>query len=233
MKTPIFVTIVGSLCCAFQAGNAAVITTLSSTAPSTNVEASYTAASPAGLQWRYDITSGRRDLGQSFLAADSFTMDSFSFQLQQAVPAGAPGASFTVTILQSATVSSIGTAISTQSGTITGLTTGSGNANWLTFDVDNVGMSLGMYYTVMLSFDTQAANQTLNFNSVSAAGGYSNGAAWIYTTGPNYTQPGSDLFFYVQSVSIPEPSSLATFAMAVLFLYGAITIRTRKQGALL
>lgn len=226
MKIPHFIILVGSMCCVLEQGKAAVITTLSPTAPVDQVQISYTVGTPIGLQWRYDVASGRRDVGQSFLATDSFIFDSFSFQLQQTVPSGAPGANFTVSIFESSTISSVGSVISTQTGVLAGLISGSGAGSWITFDIANLAVSSGLYYSFVLSFDAQVANQTLNFNSISP-GAYAGGSAWISSNGSAFTVPaGQDLLFYVQS--IPEPSTVATLiAVASVVVVGRL-MRLRR-----
>jgi len=226
MKIPPFIVFVGSMCYVLQIGCAAVITTLSAAAPVGHVEESYTTGTPIGLQWRNDTINGRRDLGQSFLVDEGFVFDSFSFQLQQAVPSGTPGASFTVSIFENSTIFSVGIAKSTQTGTISGLTAGSGAGSWLTFDIANLVVSSGFYYSIILSFDAQVANQTLNFNSISP-GAYPGGAAWVSTNGSTFTSPGGqDLLFYVQS--IPEPSTVAILISAAFVLAGTRLVKVSR-----
>ncbi len=197
-----------SLC--WSGANAAVLVSMNATAPSTNVEASYATGSPSGYQWRNNTADGLRDLGQSFLANTSFVMDSFSLQLNGNIQAGVPGAGFTVTLFESVNQSSIGSVLATEGGVMPSLTVGTGAGQWMTFEISNVALTEGNYYTFILSFDTQAANRNQTFNTINP-GTFTNGRAWQTTDGVTYTGLGSDLFFYVQS--IPEPGSVVLVVM--------------------
>lgn len=208
---------------------AAVTIVNSDLAPTENVVTSFEPGASVGYAWR-DNTSAERDLGQSFLAESSFTLDSFSFLTAGNVQFGASGAAYTVTVYEGAditeggSISLLGSAISTQTGNF--LTSGSNpvSGDWLIFDVDNVSIVAGHYYTLMLSWDTAGIATQEQVFAVTNPGGYANGRLWEGAgASTNYTSTGLDLAFTVQS--IPE---LSSFASIIGVLSMCVVARRRR-----
>lgn len=203
-----------------QTGHAALVVTNSTAAPTSYVVSSTVAT--GGLAWRDDTVNGRRDVGQSFYAGSGFTLDSITFQLaSNAAPqAGALGAAFTLSVYEVASASAFptaGTAISTQTGTLTGLTgTSADFSKYVTFDMDNIALTAGKYYTVMLAFDAVAVNRSLVWMVSGSSSTYPAGQCIITTDGTTFTA-NNDLLFYVTGV--PEPGTISLLgAGAALFL---------------
>ena len=195
--------------------NAAVIVSLGATEPSANVEASLTNSTntPTGFSWR-NLPTSKRDLGQSFLATSAFTMDVMSFKLSGNIQTGSPGADFTIELFESTTQSSIGSSISTQSATFPNFTGGSGD--WLSFDIDDIAVTSGKYYTFVLAWDSPATSRSINLSVVTGSE-YAGGNVWE-DTGSGLNASNLDVFFIVQSV-VPEPGSLALCGTGGLLIF--------------
>lgn len=188
-----------------QIAAASVVVSVSPTEPSENVEASYTGGSPSGYQWR-DNENSRRDLGQSFLAESSFVMESISFRAWGNIQNGASGADFDIAVYESSDKTLMGSEISTSSGAF--LTTASNtiNGDWITFTFDEVSVTAGNYYTVILSWESAGVTDQDQVLGMVSGNPYDDGYAWESTDGTNFNRLGGDLQFSVQS-QIPEPSS--------------------------
>ncbi|GHC09923.1 PEP-CTERM sorting domain-containing protein [Cerasicoccus arenae] len=225
MKNMLKLPIVCSIIFVAQAAIAETVVDVSPTAPDTNIEASFTSGTASGYQWR-DNENSRRDLGQSFLADSSFTLDAFSFSALGNVQAGASGASFDVKIFESDNISLIGSAISTQSGTY--LTSGSNpvSGNWIVFDLEDVALTAGNYYTIVLSWDSAGVQDQDQVFGMVSGNLYGDGSAWESSDGVNFSSLGGDLQFTVQS--IPEPSTVALFLGVVAISVVARQRRNRK-----
>lgn len=186
---------------------ASVIVSYDAAIPTSNVLVSYDPDATTGYQWR-DNENSKRDLGQSFLAASDVVMDSFSIKSGGNLQNGAKGALFTLTIYESSSAGSLGSTLSSQGGTY--LTEGSISGAWVRFDVDNVNLSSGNYYTVMLSFDTpdvQDQDQVFTLSSVAASSSYADGRSWQANEGAAASSSTAyDYGFAVQVV--PEPMTL-------------------------
>lgn len=229
MKTPLrtLVATLGLLAALVPGvGQAAVLVTTSTVAPSSSFASSTTQTS--GVQWRNDTANGRRDVGQSFQATSNLTLDSVTFRIAaDAAPgSGAPNASFTLSLYQvnSAGAFPSSSAILTETGTLTGLTDTSASWNrYVTFDLTNTVLTSGNYYAVMLAFDSPAAARNLVWQ-VGPSGSYSGGQSIITTDGISYSSfgGGSDLVFY--ATAVPEPTA-AAFG---LFGVGLVAWRSRR-----
>lgn len=131
-----------------------------------------------GIQWVND-DSISRSLGQSFLARKNALMDSLSFKAAGNIQPGASEASFTLTIYESAVAKELGTAISTQTGTYMNTSENPINGGWVTFDVEDVNLVAGKYYTCILSFNEAGVmRQSQVFQQSS---GYGKGYLWMTT----------------------------------------------------
>jgi len=217
-----------------SASRAQLITSVSSSAPSTNVSISFTTANyssnsgnTVGMGWKGD-TGSRRDMGQTFTTTSSFLLDRITVQLQF-ISTSAPSASYSLSLYEFPSAGSL-TASSTV-GTWTGTlpdssalvpatyTYSSGTVGpFLTFDMPNVTLSASTTYGFVLSFTTLANNESLNFWT--KAGGAYVGGQQIQTGtvgSTTFTSSGNDVLFYVQSV--PEGSTFAmVFGGAALLL---------------
>jgi len=180
----------------------------------------------AGLQWRYDTTNGRRDLGQSFYTDSALSLSAVTYRLvgDSTPGAGSLTAAFTLSIYEvpsAAGVPTAGTALSAQSGNMAGLTGTTADFNkYVTFTMDTpVALEADKYYAAILSFDSQAANQNIVWSVSTNTNVYPDGRLVLTTDGTNYST-GTDMVFY--TTAIPEPSQTAAIAgvfLAALVLY--------------
>lgn len=184
-----------------------------------------------GMQWRNDTANGRRDLGQSFYVDSALDLGAVTYRIvgDASVGAGALNAAFTLSIYNVPSASGVptaGTAISTQSGTMAGLTGTSADFNkYVTFTLDNpVTLESGKYYAAILSFDNQLANQNIVWSVSGTTAVYPDGLLIKTTDGTTFTT-GNDMVFYV--TAIPEPSQFA--ALAGLLLAGFVVYRRKAR----
>lgn len=199
---------------------ATVLVSVSDTAPTSSFASNTSTA--GGVQWRNNTASGLRDVGQSFLASTNLTLDSITFRLApDAAPgAGALTAAFSVSIFQVSSASGVpsGTALYTETGTMSGLTgTSSDFSKYVTFNLTDVALTGGNYYAVMLYFPTQAANRNVTWQ-VSNSASYTGGMAIVSTDNTNYSGwgSGSDLVFY--ATAVPEPSTVVLGLLGLAFV---------------
>lgn len=166
--------------------------------PFGNIAACYIPINGTAYAWRNATGVARRDLGQSFLAEADFLMDSFSVQAAGTLSAGAASAVITVKIFESTSINLLGTRISAQSGRYLSSGVSVVAGGWITFDMDDVALTAGKYYTVVLSFDAEAAGMQQNLYDV-PAGTYVNGREWYSADGETIlTASTRDLAFIVQ-----------------------------------
>lgn len=220
--------LIGAMLAAAGAAPAAVLTSLSSTAPSgADVLASQSGFS-GGLGW-YNTGAGVvRDIGQSFLATSSFTLDKITLALGGSFNSTTATSSFTLTLYSAsnlATSPASATTVSTQTGTFAFTNGSGGTGTYLTFDIANVALTSGTYYTFMLSLNDPSASNSLTVRQ-NTSSTYSDGYRWLFD-GTSYTSStaGSDLTFYVQA-AVPEPSA-AVMALAGV---GVLLLVRRKQA---
>lgn len=181
---------------------ASLIVSYNASQPVTNIIASYLPAGAVGYAWQTQTDAGRRDLGQSFLATNAFTLDKISFQASAATGANAASAPYKVKIFESAVATSIGSNISTQAGTylVAGVVANNG---WITFDMDDVNLTAGKTYTVMLSWDNAGASMIQALYNV-ATGTYADGKCWWGNNLGVYAATTRDLVFVAQGTAIPD-----------------------------
>ncbi len=199
----------GGWICSVDAG---VAVSYVDTQPTTNVVVSYTPAATKGYAWANN-DNYRRDLGQSFLAPGNFTMSAISYQLSQGLRSGATNAAITVKVFESTDVSVIGTCISTNTGTYlpAGLDPAPAAGGWVTFDIDDVEVKSGKYYTTMLSFDEYAP---LRDQGLYYLDGYE-GQGFKSADGITYNRAtGLDLAFVVQGTTPPPPDVTVSYSNA-------------------
>ncbi len=168
----------------------------------TNTVVSYTPpeGEMSGYAWANNANPYRRDMGQTFLAPRDFTLHSFSYCLSKGLRSGAVHAPFTVTVFESAIQGRIGTVISKQSGLFLDSRYRPRPAvgGWMTFDIDDLNLKAGNYYTLMLSWDEQAESKRDQGFYVKNPGGYADGNLWVSANGKKYSRSPRDMAFTVQ-----------------------------------
>ncbi|PTX99206.1 hypothetical protein DB345_02195 [Spartobacteria bacterium LR76] len=213
--------------------------------PTTDVQVSQ-ASHDVGISigWRYDVTSGLRDVGQSFLATSAFSLEALSIfvnQTQATTNAALQNAVMTLTIFSVASSTSSGTqgnpangtVVSTQTGTFASDFTVTGNTanSWITFSLDTpVSLAAGGSYVWMLSFENQAANRVVTMAFLNG-NTYANGFAWVSTDGSTYSLlngVNADTTFILQGTAVPEPATATLMAAAVAL--GLICHRRRTAA---
>ncbi len=174
--------LIGSMLAAAGTAPAAVLTSLSATAPSgAEVQASQTGFS-GGLGW-YNTAAGTvRDVGQSFLATSSFTLDKITLALGGSFNCTTSKSNFTLTLYSAPSLSTSpasATTVSTQTGTFSFTNGSGGSGTYLTFDIADVALTAGTYYTFMLSLTDTSANNTLTLRQ-NTSSSYSDGSRWLF-----------------------------------------------------
>lgn len=224
MKLSQPLTLVAAMSFALSA-QAVTVSDFGANPPTENVEVSQTIGN-ASYQWR-DNEASRRDLGQSFLAETSFTLDAFSFQADGSIQVGASGSAFTVTIYENNNRDAVGNAISTQTGTYLTSASNPVAGNWLMFDLaENVDVTAGNYYTIMLSWNVASVtDQDQVFRINTDGGDYAPGRLWEYN-GTTFTPLGYDMVFTVQA--IPEPSTMA-YGLGTGVLIVSLFLKRRRN----
>lgn len=200
MKTHWIAMAVMAFGCPFSMGQAEVRVEMDSLPPSENIEAIIDESSTnAGYTWRNDLSEGRRDIGQSFLASGSFDMDIFSLQIHGNIKSGIPGAVFTFTLYKSENPLFLGEPVARQTGTFpTHFIPGTGKDFWLTFYITPVRLIEGSHYTFVLSFDEIGSDRFLGFTRSSLGDDpYRSGRSWESVDGKEWTSSGLDYFFIV------------------------------------
>lgn len=204
--------------CAFlpSAGelSAGIIVTSSAAAPTTNIIASYDLMNDGNAYWwRWigDAGLNRVEMGQSFAVAPGNDMLADRLTLRAREHGTAVlGQDYRLDIWEFSDASdTTGNAlISTQLGTlpVSGLTTPS----YWTFDFDDVLLTAGKQYGIMLAFTEGADSQRYVHFVQDFVTGYSGGRLVSRAgTPPDWDFGGRDLTFYVQgSAAVPEPSSI-------------------------
>lgn len=218
----LIVTILASLVCAAPG---AVITSLSTTVPSgADVLASQTGSS-GGLGWYDTGTGSERDIGQSFLATSSFSLDKITLALGGSFNSTTAKSSFTLTIYSASSLATSpagATVVSTQTGSFDFSSGNGGTGTYLTFDIADVSLAAGTYYTFMLSLDIPSANNSLTVMQ-NTSSTYTEGYRWLFN-GTSYTSSTtSDLTFYAQA-AVPEPSAAVLLAGSL----GVVLLMRRK-----
>ena len=185
----------------------------STNAPTENVEFSFDSNGVSPYSFRWTPTS-RREIGQSFTAESSFTMDSFSLEASQGLRTDSVDAAITVEVYERASCSQTdrGTLVGTSAGTYFS-TGGFVEDDWITFDIDNVGVTSGKVYTITLAFDEMGlSTREAGFQSMEDT--YSGGQGWVSTDGGNWVRSGGrDYSLIVQSASEHDPSTIASLSL--------------------
>lgn len=202
-------------------GHAAVLTSLSASAPSgLEIMASQTGAS-GGLSWYNTGAGSLRDVGQSFLATSDFTLDKITLMLGGSFNSTSATSNFTLTLYSTASLTTspaTATTVSAQTGTFAFSAGSGGDGTFLTFDIADVVLTAGTYYTFMLSLNDASANNSLTVKQ-NTSSAYSDGYRWLYD-GTSYTSSsGADLTFYAMA-PVPELSTtmLLTTSLGLLAL---------------
>ncbi|MFA5688044.1 MAG: PEP-CTERM sorting domain-containing protein [Kiritimatiellales bacterium] len=197
-----------------------VIVSVVSNIPTDNVLIG-NATGTAGLGWRNNGTDPVREIGQSFLASMDTIMDSFSLKAGGGVGAGASGAGFSVTIYSNSVDTTLGTAISTQTGTYLTTSDGVSSGAWITFDLeDNINLYSGNYYTFTLTWDDPAVPaKNQNFFHQNTGSTFSEGRLW-QNNGSSWAASGvADFVFVVQAIPEPVSAGLLTIGGVALMFF--------------
>lgn len=208
---------------------AAVITSISATAPTGPEVVTSQTGSTSGLAWYNTGVSAVRDVGQSFLAASSFTLDKITLTLGGSFNSVTATADFKLTLYSAASLSTAPSAVVTsQTGTFAFSNGSGGSGTFLTFDLADVALAAGTYYTFMLTLDDALTDNSLTVRQ-NASSTYADGYRWIFD-GTSYTSSSTaDLAFYVQAAAVPEPSTAALVVTAL----GAAALVRRKRVSML
>ena len=156
------------------------------------------------VQWRND-DNGIRSIGQSFYANKTFDLDAFSIRLASAPGAAFPGSSCTVSIY---TLLKPDESISGKEPTFiqwgTLPTTISGSGSYLQFDLDEVRLTGGYYYLLVVALDSYASgrNQQLSLGSPNPSDTYKLGKSFTLTNGSAFYMT-ADFAFTIQEA--PQP----------------------------
>ena len=218
-----------------------ISTTVGATAPASNVTVSlstlnYTpnVSNTIGYGWKGDT---RRDIGQTFTTTSAFTLDKITLQVQY-VGSAAPGASYSLSLYQFASSSSLTSTatLGTWEGALPDAATlvpgaynfSSGTVGpFLTFDIPDIALSSGVTYGFVLSYTSLTASETMNFWV--KGGGYYAGGQQIETSVAGATtftnSGGNDLLFYIQSV--PEPSAHALISTGAMLVPAFLLLRKK------
>jgi len=225
--------ILGTFLALAPRSDAAVITTNPS-APSEKILKSYSDDSGSKLNWNATAASGSswRDAGQMFLATDDVSLEAITFRITS-VSAGAFGASVTIKVFETGdTITALqnGTLRSTEGGTLPDAS-GLAADDYITFTLDTpVALTQGKYYTVMLHFDSVAANRQIGLSSGANQGAAAN--YWTSQTPFSSYAKGSNLTLttYFQGTVVPEPSSVAALVCGGLVALALHGTRRRKRS---
>ena len=154
----------------------------------------------SGYAWANNANPYRRDMGQTFLAPRDFTMHSFSYCLSKGLRTEAVKAAFTVTVFESTIQGRIGTVISKQSGIYLDSRVRPKPAidGWVTFDIEDLDLTKGNFYTLMLSWDQQAESKRDQGFFVKNPGSYAGGNLWVSANGKRYSKNKADMVFVVR-----------------------------------
>jgi len=179
-----------------------------SSAPDTDVLIAYTTDIVKGYQWKENNT-GSRKLGQSFRSPENAVMNSFSLAVAGNIQPGAGRAPFTVTIYESDNDTALGTAISIQKGLFLSTSANPVNPGWMTFEISEVNLTKGLFYTVMLSWDKSGVlRQEQSFLHSDDGAGFSLGRLWQANNGAAAAASSvNDLLFSVQISKLIEDDS--------------------------
>jgi hypothetical protein len=195
-------------------GASAVIVTVSSSAPTENIELSNVGTQLTTTSVRWTTPTNKRDLGQTFTVEEAFDLSSLVIYTPGASPTTVERA-FTLTIesFANSSVTSTRTTVSAQSGVLQNM--GSGN-QYVTFTLDTpVHIAANTVYGFRLGFDTEDASSLL---VLSYQGTYAGGVGYQidYSVSSTPSAVANDVGFYL--VAVPEPSA------AALLTFGAVGI---------
>ena len=207
--------------------SAQILTTVSTSAPTSNVTLSVSSTA-LNLSWRYNYAADERRIGQTFTPATSFTLDTITLAVYLA-SAGAPGASYTLT-MSTYTNSSTAvpdTTINSWTGTLP--TTGMATDTFLTFDIPNLVLNSGNTYGFTLAFTSAATNENVNFYQ-GTGGLYTGGTAFYYAPSANPT-PNNDFYFILTSVPEGSSFSLLLVGLAGLIVWKRLLPRRQPEPA--
>lgn len=194
-----------------EKGSAQIVTTTSSSAPTTNIALSTTYAGTNNLAWRANTSTDYRDIFQSFTTtSSSFILDTITLKINGSTST-ASNAIYTLTLYtfpDAATMTASST-LSSWTGTLPSSTSMT-DGTYLTFDIPNYTLAANTVYGFELSFNQYSTNQSVNFYL--GPGIYSGGMAF-YNQNGTLTSTANDYLFILQSV--PEASSLTLVLMSL------------------
>lgn len=191
LATPNLMNAAGLPAVSFRAGNApepirSTNILYSAVQPANNVAVSHIPENKAGWGCRNSSTVGRRDLGQSFLATNSFTLSAFTFQISAGIREDTAQAPVTMKVFESSNAGVIGSVISSTAGTYLSWEDKAAAGGWVTFDIDDVEVSTGKYYTVLITWNEAKPLMEQGFY-LEPSGFFEGGQAWTSANGERYT----------------------------------------------
>lgn len=218
---------------------AGIIVTSSASAPTGSIIASYDPMSDTNAyfwRWTGDAGLGRVEMGPSFLISPGSDMlvDRLTLRAREH-GADVLGQNYRLDVWEfSSATDTVGDAlINTQLGTLP--VSGLSAPSYWTFDFDDVLLTAGKQYGILLAFTEGAAAGRYVHFSQDFVDGYAGGRLVSRAgTPPDWDFGGHDLTFYVQgSAAVPEPSSfLLLFAAAGIGLVYSVRTRSRKATAI-
>lgn len=212
-----------------QSSLSAAIIVTSGTQPLENVKIQQPIhTSDSSIAWRNNTTEITRQVGQSFLTIDAFSLATITVYLNMSASTAVQNSSFSIDLYQVTTSTSTGTTgnpangilVSSQQGTFASdfSVVGNTTTSFLTFSLDTpISLAASTSYVFMLSFDETRANQTLFLGTQNNS--YANGIAWGTTDGITFTTLNgsvADLAFSIQAVPEAGTVILAGMGMGML-----------------
>ncbi len=229
MMTPKLLTALAITTLCLSPLRAFVVSSISTSAPTENIvfsQPDYT----SGLGW-FNTDTSRRDVGQSFLATSNFTLEAITYTMGGFFSSTTSTSDYTINIYSTSSLEAApntGTLVSSQSGTFTFEDQDGGNDTFLTFDIEDVSLSSGKYYTIMLVLDDNIAGNSITLKQ-SSGSVYADGYRWLYNGTDYSSSTTSDMTLYLTGSTIPEPSGAMIFPAIGGLL--AVLIWKRKQRA--
>lgn len=202
---------------------AQIVTTTSSSAPTTNIALSTTYTGINNLAWRANSAADYRDIFQSFTTTSSgFILDTISLKISSSTST-ASNALYTLTLYTFPDSASLipSSTLSSWTGNLPSSTSMT-DGTYLTMDIPNFTLAANTVYGFELSYNQYSTNQSVNFY---LGPGIYNGGLAFYNQNGTMTSSANDYLFILQTV--PEASSLTLMLVALGF--GVFSFRKQRD----